>query len=347
MQIDSPDGVEGAGYLWDGALRAGLSIRNYGVFADELASARPPYSALAPYGYDPYVAFQNGVPAPVVASHPSLNAYTDPFFMSYDQGFPDLYRYREWAREFDGYVAKGNLPNFEIVRLSHDHMGHFYVADLGVNTPETQSADNDYSVALLVEKISKSRYAGSTLIFVLEDDAQDGGDHVDAHRSTAYVVGPYVKQGAVVSTHYATVNMIRTMEDILGLEHQNLHDAGVPPMVDVFDLEQSTWSFKAVPSAYLLGTQLSLSQFASADVLTSVLARGPLPKPTHDAAWWGEKTSGMDFRHADSVDPVAFNRILWQGLKGNVPYPVTRSGADLRSNRAELLRLSSDGGRPE
>src|SRR5215467_4429279 len=116
----------------------------------------------------------------------------------------------------------------------NDHTGSFSTAIDGVNTPELQQADNDYAVALLIEKIAHSAYAANTLIFVLEDDAQDGPDHVDAHRSTAYVVGPYVAQGKVVSKRYATINVLRTIEDVLGLEHLSLHDAGVAPMTNVF-----------------------------------------------------------------------------------------------------------------
>jgi hypothetical protein len=253
MQIDSPTGIQGAGYLWNGALRAGLTIRNYGVFSDELPSARNPH-VLDPYKSQTEV---------VVASDRTLAGYTDPYFYNYDNTFPDYYRYVEWAREFDGYVKGGNLPNFSMLRLMHDHMGSFGSALLGVNTSELEQADNDYAVALLVDKVAHSPYAANTLVFVIEDDAQDGGDHVDTHRSTAYIAGPYVKQGAVVSTHYATVNMVRTMEDILGLEHQNLHDGGVPPMTDVFDVEQKNWTFNAVPSQYLYNTQLPLPALAN------------------------------------------------------------------------------------
>jgi hypothetical protein len=328
MAIDGPSGEEGAGYLWNAALRAGLTIRDYGMFADELPAASNPY-ILEPGKTTP--------PTQVtIESDPDLKNYTDKSFYVYDNTFPDFYRFKEWEREFDSYVQNGGLPNYSTVRLMHDHMGHFGSAILGVNTPELEQADNDYGVALLIDKVAHSPYASSTLVFVLEDDAQDGGDHVDAHRSTAYIVGPYVKQGAVVSRHYATVNMIRTMEDILGIKPQNLHDGGVPPMTEVFDVAQKDWTFDAVPSAYLLQTQLPIPVSAAKKALER--SHGVIPMSTHDAAWWEAQTKGMDFSKADHVDPVAFNHIVWKGLKAGQAYPANRSGADLRQNRAQLLQ---------
>jgi len=201
-----------------------------------------------------------------------------------------------------------------------------------VNTPELQMADNDYATALLIEKIAHSPYANSTLIFVIEDDPQDGADHVSANRSTAFVVGPYVKQGAVVSTHYATPNMLRTIEEVLGLQNLGVHDAGVPPMTDAFDTNQSRWTFHASPALVLFNSQLPL---LDRDLNVNLAS---IPKPTHHAAWWEARTKGFDFSKEDRVDPEKFNRVIWQGLMGDKPYPTNRSGADLRRNREQLLR---------
>jgi len=323
MAIDGPSGQEGAGYIWNGALRAGLTLRNYGVFVDELPGISNPW-ILEPGKTNP--------PTPIVIeSDPVLKNYTDTSFLNFDMRFPDYYRFKEWEREFDAYVKNGSFPAFEMMRIMHDHMGSFGSAILGVNTAELEQADNDYGVALLVDKIAHSPYASSTLIFVLEDDSQDGGDHVDSHRSTGYVVGPYVKHGAVVSTHYTTVNMIRTMEDVLGIQHQNLHDAGVPPMTDVFDIHQKEWTFDAVPSAFLLQTQLPIP--AASAKLALERSGGIIPKSTHDGHWWAAHTKGMDFSKEDRINPAAFNLVVWKGLKGNVPYPTYRSRADLRQNR--------------
>jgi hypothetical protein len=148
----------------------------------------------------------------------------------------------------------------------------------------------------------------------VEDDSQDGPDHVDAHRSTAYIVGPYVKKGAIDSTHYTTVNMIRTIEDILGIDHLNLNDAYAAPMADVFDTTQApSWNFVATPSKYLSGTVdvTPATTFADSDPV----------KPAHSAAWWAAQTKGFDWSKEDRVPADRFNRIIWKGFKGNAPYP--------------------------
>lgn len=176
---DGPGGQLGTGYLWDQALRANLTVRNYGFFVDQARyNLGAPYEAYAiPETLDPFTAgIQVGYP-----TSPSLAPYTDPYFRGFDQSFPDYYRYKEWARDFDANYANGGLANLSLVRLAHDHTGNYSIALLGVNTPELEQADNDYSVGLLVQKISQSQYKDSTLIFVTEDDSQDGGDHVESH----------------------------------------------------------------------------------------------------------------------------------------------------------------------
>lgn len=320
QMLDSTTGERGAGYLWNGVMAAGLTVRNYGMFGDTINGPLVEY----PYSSGIQVA---------VPSDPLIAPVTDLYFYPYTQNYPDYLRYLEWSREFQGYVQTGTLPSLEMVRLSHDHMGHFGSAILGVNTPETESADNDYSVGLIAQSVANSRYASDTLIFALEDDAQDGGDHVDAHRSTAYVVGPYVKQGQVVSTPYSTVNMIATIETILGIPHMHLQTAGVPPMTDVFDTTKANWSYTAAPAPVLLTTQLPIT-------FTGAIDPAKLPQPSHDAAWWEARTRGMNFDVADAADPVRFNRILWEGLKGGAPYPTDRNGEDFRQNRESLLRAA-------
>jgi hypothetical protein len=193
-------------------------------------------------------------------------------------------------------------------------------------------------VGLLVQKISQSPFADSTLVFVIEDDAQDGGDHVDSHRTIAFVVGPYVKQGAVVSTSYTTLNFLRTIEEVLGIPEinaqkglqplMNLNDALARPMADIFNTTPGTWSFTATPSALLYNTSLPLPPQAVGMIV---------PQPAHDARYWARVTKGMDFSDADRLDGGAFNRILWQGLMGDKPYPAGPTGKDLRQNREELL----------
>ena len=305
---DGPDGEQGLGYIWDAALRAELNVRNYGFFVDLGRGFQIDRNIVDPCGGNP----------PVQVAFPgqsSLVKRTDLCFRGYDNSFPDFFRYKEWAREFDQQVKSHTFPNLELVRFSHDHFGSFGSAIYGVNTPELQAADNDYAVGLLVDKIAHSRYAKNTIVFVVEDDSQDGADHVSSNRSVAYIAGPYVKHGAVSSTHYATTNLVGTIADILGTEHLGVHDAGLPPMTDAFDVNQATWTFNAGPALVLFNSTLPLANAAA------VRANNVIPKPTHDAVWWEAKTKGFDFSQEDRVNPDAFNRVIWEGLKGGKPYP--------------------------
>src|SRR6267154_2947246 len=243
---DAPDGENGTGYLWNAALRKGLSVRNYGFFIDLSRYSVPAESSKyqIPLLLDPSATgTQVSYPA-----DPALAKRTDIYFRSFDNAFPDFYRYKEWEREFDSKFAKGGLPSLSLVRFMHDHTGSFSEAILGVNTPELQVADDDYAVGLLIEKIGNSRYKEDTLVFVIEDDSQDGADHVDSHRSVAHVIGPYVKHKAIVSTPYTTISMLRTIEEVLGIGSMNLNDSAATPMTAVFDLKQKDWAYKAVAS---------------------------------------------------------------------------------------------------
>jgi hypothetical protein len=303
---DAPFGIQN-GYIFDAVLHAGGTVRNYGFLVNNIGSVGTKANPIS----NP---FASGV-VQVAPLDPSLAPLTDVYFRGYDQVYPDLWRYNEWKREFDQFVAGGNLPNLSLVRVSHDHMGSFGSALGGVDTPEKQQADDDISVALLVQAVANSRYAADTLIIVTEDDCQDGPDHVDSHRATAYVVGPYVKHGVVVSTHYSQINALRTIEDILGTEHLNLNTAFQGPMTDVFDINSSAnWNFIPEASTILKTTNLVLP--AGLNFLA-----GANVKSKHDAAYWDKVTAGFDFSDADRVPPDKFNRVLWKGLMGRKPYP--------------------------
>ncbi|WP_348757019.1 bifunctional YncE family protein/alkaline phosphatase family protein [Candidatus Methylocalor cossyra] len=326
---DSREGEAGAGYLWDAALKAGLTLRNYGFFVTNLPGA--------PVVETPYPSTPQAV-----ALKQALAPHTDPYFRGFDMNNADFYLFKEWEREFDGYAANGNLPNLSLVRLPHDHFGSFSSARFGVNTVPRQMADNDYAVGRLIEKVAKSRYKDDTLIFILEDDAQDGPDHVDAHRSIAYVVGPYVKQGALVSTRYTTVSLLRTIEEVLGLPPLGINDGLTAPMADVFDLTQRTWDYQAVVPGELCATALveNGQPLCAAAAPRAIAAANRCPGvPDRDARYWAVTMEGQDFSVEDRLDEEAFNRALWRGLKGaDVPYPEIRHGRDLREGREALLK---------
>ncbi len=319
---DGPNNEVNTGHLWDAALRKGLTVRNYGFFVDPACYNVP--ECQIPLAHDPFatgtvVAFPANV---------ALTPLTDLYYRGFDPIFPDYYRYTEWARDFDANYASGGLPSLTLVEMGHDHTGAFGTAIDLVNTPELQEADNDYAVGLLMQKIAGSIYANDTLVFVIEDDAQDGGDHVDSHRTTAYVAGAYVKQGVVVSTPYNTLDFIRTMEEVLGIAPMNLNDALASPMADIFTTTPSAWNFTAAPSAYLYATSLPLPPMAAGLIV---------PKSTHSAKYWARVTKDMDFSDADRIDDDVYNHILWKGLMGGRPYPSKSSGLNLRRNRSKLL----------
>jgi hypothetical protein len=313
---DGPTGYQ-QGYIFNAVLNKGGTIRNYGWMANTPGSI----GTIANPIKDPFTAgvIQTTAANQVIAQ----NNFYDPYFRAYDQAYPDLWRFNEWNREFQQFVANGNLPTLEMIRgLSHDHTGSFAQALGGVNTPELQQADNDYAVGLLVQAVAHSPYAKNTLIFIIEDDSQDGADDVDSHRATTYVVGPYIKQHTVISTRYSQPSVLRTIEDILGTEHINLNTFYTRPMADVFDTNSSgAWTFTAVASTLLKQTTLALSQNDS----KVLFAKGPDLKPTHNAKYWAAKTRGFDFSGEDRVPADLYNKILWEGLKGTLaPVPHSR-----------------------
>jgi hypothetical protein len=268
----------------------------------------------------------------------SLAPHSDLYFRGFDMAFPDFWRVREWQREFAAQVADRNMPSLTLMRLPHDHFGLFAGGIDGVDTVETQMADNDYAIGQVVHAIASSPFASDTLIFIVEDDAQDGADHVDAHRSMAFVVGPYVKQNALVSVRYTTVDLLRTIEDVLGLPPLGLHDGLAEPMSEVFDLSQAAWSYDAVVPDILRTTQLPLD--APAQKKSELGApKGCFSASRHGAAWWEDAMAGQDFRAEDRLNVARFNAALWRGLKGEASAAANRPATDLRAGRQEMLAI--------
>ena len=316
---DGDDDAPGKGFLWNAALRAGLSVRNYG-FSDASVYDADALGAV-PLIRDP-AAEHHIIYTP---GDRMLATRSDPYFRGFDQKMPDYWRMLEWQREFAQQEALGTMPALTLLRLSHDHFGDFDKAIDGVDSVETEMADNDFAVGMVVERIANSSFRDSTLIFVIEDDAQNGADHVDARRSIAFVVGPYVRRHALVSTRYTTINMLRTIESVLGLKPLGLNDALAVPMADIFDLGQKDWSYRARAAEILRSTKLPIPPDRFAPQGAARLACA-----IHDAAYWAEATRGQDFRTEDHLDTNAFNAALWRGL-GTGPEPAARGAADLRT----------------
>lgn len=300
------------GYLWDTALRAGKTVRDYGQFVDQsyyqqgtplsFPLTRRPFESKSIQG---------------VSTKRSLHDMTDEYYRGFDQSYPDRYRYEEWKREFDGFVKGKNLPSLTLVDLPHDHFGSFGTAIEGLNTPTVQIADNDYALGQIAEAVSKSPYWADTAIFVIEDDSQNGADHIDSHRSIAYVISAYTKRRALVSTAYTTVNMVRTVEDLLGISYLGMNDANARPMSDVFTATPNLEPYAAILPGVLCAPPVLPTLIPECKDPQKSLNRTRRVGSLHDGAWWAKETAGMDFRTQDAVDPVAFNAVLTRGIKGD------------------------------
>ena len=274
---DFEDGAEAstphAGYLWDDAARSHVSLRDYGEFVTSGANDG---------GGDP-----DDLP-PTSSTQRALQGHIDTRFAGFDLHLRDVARYDEWKREFDAFEAARTLPQLEIVRFGRDHTAG---TTPGQATPDAMVADNDRAVGLLVDAVSHSPDWGSTAIFVLEDDAQAGADHVDEQRSTFYLATPYAK-GGVQHEKYTTSSILRTMEVLLGMKPMTPYDAGARPLTD---------AFTATPN---------LAPFDALD------ARTDLNAINAKTAYRANDSARLDFVHADDVDAATMNDILWGATHG-------------------------------
>jgi DNA-binding beta-propeller fold protein YncE len=326
---DGPQGEEGQGYLWDAAIRKGLTVRNYGFYGDLVRYDEKAPNRL-PLERDP---FAKGLRV-FFPTKAALAKVSDPYFRAFDQAFPDYWRLQEWKREFRGYVAKGALPSLTLLRLPHDHTGAFGKALDKVDTVEAELADNDYAVGMVLETVAESRFAKDTLVFIVEDDAQDGPDHVSSRRTLALVAGPYVRQHAVISQPYTTVNFLRTMEDVLGLQPMSMNDSLARPMTELFDLKQAHWSYRAEVPAVLRTTALPLPG------KTAEAGATGLCRPLRSAAYWAQAMAGLNFAVEDHLDTARFNEALWTGMTGEAAVP-TPTGKDLSQDRTARLAAAA------
>jgi DNA-binding beta-propeller fold protein YncE len=269
-----------AGYLWTAAAQAGLTIRNFGYMT---TNARRP----AP-GADQISAIHDPVLAPV----------TNRKYRGFDLAYADVERAKVFLAELAEDEQSGQMARLTVMRLGNDHTSG---TDAGAIAPLSSAADNDYAVGMIVEGVSKSRFWNSTAIFIVEDDAQDGPDHVDSHRSPAWVISPFVKRHTVDSSMYNTTSMLRTMEYLLGLRPLTHFDAGARPL---------TALFQTAPDA---------APYAAEKPHISLTDRNPANAPGAAAS------RQMDFDDADLNDDDALNDILWRAIRKDAPPPPTRS----------------------
>ena len=337
MTIGIPDVNEpGTGYLWGNLARHNLTYRNYGEYVntwwcDEITQ-NSPASTGAPSGHPPECArkavmpgedlpeklgggkspYQYKIPliAYAAANKPELRGHFDPNFADFNLSYPDQFRADEFLREFGAFVharetgTGEQLPNFMLLRLPDDHTAG---TRPGSPTPNASIADNDLAVGRVVEAVSSSPYWADTAIFILEDDAQDGTDHVDAHRSIALVISkhsPGTPQQPCVDHHfYTTVNMIHTMEVLLGLPPMNNNDAYAAVMAPVFTGAGEQPAFKA--------------DYRNRD-------NGMIYQANRPDAPGAKQSAKLNFSVADAADTNVLNAILWRAAKGRIPMPAPR-----------------------
>lgn len=273
------------GYLWDFANRAGISVRSYGEFA----------------------AWEKRR-GPIEATVPGLRGKVHPTYPPYDLTIGDNERIDIWLQEFREFEKSGELPRLNIVRLGNDHTAG---TRPGAFTPRAMVAENDVALGRLVEAISNSRFWKESAIFVLEDDAQNGPDHVDSHRSIALVASPFARRQALDSTLYTTSGMLRTMELVLGLPPMSQYDAAATPMYNAFQPTPNATPYKAHA------------------------ARVPLDEQNGAGAWGAAASLGMNFEEADMTPEYELNEIIWKSVRGAdspMPPPV----------RAGFIRVIED-----
>lgn len=248
------------GFIWDYCKKAGVSYRTYGEFADD---------------FKPNI--------------PSLAGHFCPTFESFNQDVMDTTRFHQWRRDFELLLSQNKVPQFNSLRFPNDHTEG---QKIGKKTPFAHVADNDYAVGLFVDYLSKSPIWKESAIFIVEDDAQNGPDHVDAHRTTAYVAGGFVKRGFIDHTPYSTSSMLRTMELILGLPPMSQYDAAATPMFNCFSKEANLKPF------------------------THELPRTSLFEITKKETPSTIKSAKFNFKKEDSVPDLELSEVVWKAVKG-------------------------------
>ena len=269
-----------AGYVWDNALQAGLTVRDYGEWTTNLKSSGGPRQIEK---------VQDAAVAP----------YVDMNYRGFDLDYPDVERAHEFVREWKEFENKGQAPNLLIVRLGNDHTEGTRPGHL---TPFAEVADNDYAVGLLTDAVSHSKLWSSTAIFIIEDDAQNGPDHVDSHRAPAWLISPYTHRGMVDSTMYNQMSVLRTIELALGLRPMTHFDAAARPMFQTFS------------------EQADLRPYSAIAPKVSTTERNPAN------ASGASESARMDFSNADRADDNELNDVLWRAIKHASAPPPTHSG---------------------
>jgi DNA-binding beta-propeller fold protein YncE len=345
------------GHLWDVAAKAGIKMKNYGEYIEYNTFKTPAGNTTEPSWDDFYndtLAYESHAEAQLyyyntVSSHtplPNLYNVTVQNYPQFDLGIPDQFRFDVWNEDFQNDVSHGTVPQLEFMWISSDHTG-------GPPTAQAMQADNDLALGRFVDAISHSSIWDSSAIFVEEDDAQDGVDHVDGHRSPGYIISPYVKQkvnpdgtGAGVtedSTFYTQVNMTRTIEQILGLAPMNQNDLVASPMREIFIDNPPAANF--LPWTHV-ANGIPLNQGVPSE---PHIAQNISPKAKALQAGWLKKKAEIfagKYHIPDSEDPDTVNHLNWYEATGfSRPYPGEKTVRPARdfNRRAPAADLDDDG----
>lgn len=265
-----------SGYIWDAVLARGLRFRNYGEYTWHDKSNPGLYRANDAY----------------------LRPFTSTTYPCFDLSVPDTTRFTKWEKEFRAYAAGDSLPDFSLIRLPNDHTAG---TRQGMPTVQAMVADNDYALGLMVQTISESKYWESSLILVVEDDAQSGSDHVDAHRSVLLAISPFIKHGYVDHTMYSSSSVLKTIELVLGLPVMTQFDLAAIPLNRAFSARADLAPYHAIPP------NMDLNEKNASD------------------AYGAKRCSEMNLATEDAIPDIEFNEIIWKAVRGadsEMPPPV-------------------------
>ncbi|HOW84960.1 MAG TPA: bifunctional YncE family protein/alkaline phosphatase family protein [Candidatus Aminicenantes bacterium] len=295
-----------SGFIWDNALKHGVSLWNFGEFTMQDCGWKDPARRDEPKWADYWDEYLNGRGLVRIGSRPAIPSVA-PFSptdtLGWNMAVPDQWRARYIVDQVAAWDREGRMPQLILVCLPDDHTSG---TSEGSPTPEACAADNDLAFGRIVEAFSRSSFWKETVIFGIEDDPQNGWDHVSGYRTTAYCASPYTKRGAVISTRYNTTSLLRTIEQILGLPPMNQFDATATPMFDCFAETPDFAPFEPVPANIPLDT-MNPPKSRIADAL---LRRQAV------------QSGRLNFRQVDACPEDILNRILWHAVKGpSAPYP--------------------------
>lgn len=304
------------GFIWDNALHHGKTLRDYGEFAmpavrwaDPNRPGEPDWAACWREYNHPGGEIVFGCEPAIESLRPYLASRT----VGWSMEVPDAFRADAFIRELEEFERLGTFPDLVLICLPNDHTSG---TKEGTPTPAAYVADNDLAFGRIVEAVGRSRFWKDTVVFGIEDDPQDGWDHVSGYRTTAYIISPYTKRGRTIRTPYNTVSILRTIEQILGLPPMNQFDAAAAPMFDCFTETPNFEYFKAVPNLVPLD-MMNPPKEAIDDPLLRELA---------------VLSDRLDFKRVDACPEDILNRILWHAAKGSgIPFPkwaTTTAGKD-------------------